>query len=62
MDIANKVYMNREYQLSDAFIKDSTEVFNAPAEEIDVSDAQKAADIINKWVRYERINEFRNLR
>lgn len=56
MDIASKVYVNDDYELSDAFSEDSTEVFDAPAEEIDVSDAEIAADIINSWVRYESRN------
>ncbi|XP_026328620.1 zonadhesin-like [Hyposmocoma kahamanoa] len=61
MDIANKVYLNKEYQFSDAFSKDSTEVFNAPAEEIDVSDSQKAADIMNQWVESKTNGRIKNL-
>lgn len=48
--VAAKVYSNENYPLSDAFKKDSVDIFRAEANDINFADNVKAAEVINAWV------------
>ncbi|XP_059048367.1 zonadhesin-like [Achroia grisella] len=49
LDLAAKVFVNQDYLLTDEFKKDTQDVFDAEAENIDVGDPDKAAATINDW-------------
>ncbi|KAM3962940.1 LOW QUALITY PROTEIN: uncharacterized protein ACR2FA_003042 [Aphomia sociella] len=49
LDLGAKVFVNQEYPLTDNFKKDSLEIFDAEAENIDVNNPNQAAATINDW-------------
>ncbi|XP_052750959.1 antichymotrypsin-2-like isoform X2 [Galleria mellonella] len=61
LDLAAKIYVNEQYQLTDNFENDSRDVFEAEAENIDFSKPEQAADTINAWVEKETRDRIKNL-
>ncbi|XP_052750912.1 zonadhesin-like isoform X2 [Galleria mellonella] len=61
LDLAAKIYVNKNYQLTDNFEKDSCDIFGAEAENIDFSNTQQAADTINDWAEKETRELIKNL-
>ncbi|XP_013141071.1 PREDICTED: antichymotrypsin-2-like [Papilio polytes] len=51
LNLAQKVYANKQYELSDAFKYDTEVYFDAEAQNLDFSQAAAAAKAINDWVR-----------
>lgn len=49
--MAQKVYANKQYELSDAFKYDTEVYFDAEAQNLDFSQPAAAAKAINDWVR-----------
>ncbi|AOV09286.1 hypothetical protein BI350_16130 [Sporosarcina ureilytica] len=49
LDIANSIWLNKEFHFQEAFSANNQNYFNAEIEEIDIGDAA-SADKINKWV------------
>ncbi|CAG9560280.1 unnamed protein product [Danaus chrysippus] len=60
-DLAQKIYGSAKYPFSENFKKDTREVFNAQAQNVDFSNPKEAADIINKWVAKQTRNLIPNL-
>ncbi|XP_061377969.1 zonadhesin-like isoform X3 [Danaus plexippus] len=60
-DLAQKIYGSVKYPFSENFKKDTREVFNAQAQNVDFSNPKEAADIINKWVAERTRNLIPNL-
>ncbi|XP_016946036.4 serine protease inhibitor 42Dd-like [Drosophila suzukii] len=50
LEIANRIYVNNDFTIVPEFNQVVKESFKAEAEAISVSDASKAASIVNKWV------------
>ncbi|XP_052750969.1 antichymotrypsin-2 [Galleria mellonella] len=61
LDLAAKIYVNEQYQLTDNFENDTRDVFGAEAENIDFSKPEQAADTINAWVEKETRELIKNL-
>ncbi|XP_059048364.1 antichymotrypsin-2-like [Achroia grisella] len=53
LDLAAKIYVNENFQLTENFANDTRDVFGAEAENIDFSQPEQAADTINAWVEEE---------
>lgn len=49
LDIANSIWLNKEFNFREAFSANNQKYFNAEIEEIDIGDAA-SADKINQWV------------
>ncbi|XP_070850560.1 serine protease inhibitor 42Dd-like [Drosophila suzukii] len=50
LDLANRIYVNGRYTIVPEFNQVVKDSFKAEAEAISISDASKAASIVNKWV------------
>lgn len=50
LNIANRIFTTDVYPLTDEFLDDTKNVFDAVAESLDFSQPQAAADRINTWV------------
>jgi len=50
LDLANRIYVNGRYTIVSEFNQVVKDSFKAEAEAISISDASKAASIVNKWV------------
>ncbi|XP_052750888.1 zonadhesin isoform X1 [Galleria mellonella] len=61
LDLAAKIYVNKQYQLTDNFENDSRDVFGAEAENIDFSKPEQAADTINAWIEKETRELIKNV-
>uniref|UniRef100_T1GWS3 Serpin domain-containing protein n=1 Tax=Megaselia scalaris TaxID=36166 RepID=T1GWS3_MEGSC len=59
--IANKIYVNQDYKLRDSYKKITGKYFHSEADTLDVSDANAAANKVNKWVEEKTNNKIQNL-
>ncbi|CAG9785164.1 unnamed protein product [Diatraea saccharalis] len=61
LDLANKIYVNDEYKLSESFQNDAMTIFDAEAEAIDFENPSQAAGEINEWVSEQTKGKITNL-
>ncbi|XP_047515225.1 alaserpin-like [Pieris napi] len=58
---ANKVYIGNNYQLNEDFATSTRDVFNSEIQNIDFSQAQRAANEINSWVEDQTNKKIKDL-
>lgn len=50
LNVASKVYSTDTYPLTEKFLSDTKQIFDAEAESLNFNARQDAANRINKWV------------
>lgn len=60
VDIANKIYVNQNYNLKESYNEITKKYFHSEADALDVSNPDLAADKINKWVEEKTNNKIQN--
>ncbi|KAL0840530.1 hypothetical protein ABMA28_015748 [Loxostege sticticalis] len=61
LNIANRIFTTDVYPLTDEFLDDTKNVFDAVAESLDFNQPQAAADRINTWVSNETNNRIKDI-
>lgn len=61
LKITNKVFLNKDFEISESFAKLSKQSFGAGAENIDFSKSSESERIINDWVAKETNRRIKNL-
>jgi len=61
LNLANKIYVGKNFKIADEFRKRLTTSFITSAENVDFSQANQAAETINSYVEQQTMNMIKNL-
>lgn len=58
---ANKLYIAKNYKVLESFVEVSKEIYKAEIQNVDFSENEDTAQLINKWIEQHTNNKIRNL-
>ncbi|XP_072110683.1 neuroserpin [Mobula birostris] len=61
MEVANSLFVQEGFQLSDNYLRMLNRYFSASAENVDFNHPSSVADLINEWVKNQTVSKIQNL-
>lgn len=61
LSIANKLFIQKDYDLMDKFVSKITKYYDGALEEIDFGDSKKSSELINSWVSNKTQNKIKQI-